>query len=316
LSSALVSFLRVVRLQSLSLSATSTSGNAEYLYIWVKWSQNPASFDAAFCGLCTRARPRPPATNTALKFGQHPRGPFGISRAPPPPPTPPLLPTRTCFFSFEVIFCSKSRLSGLCPETTSTGPNAYKGTRPLRVRMASPSPPLSILLGDTLNPGTNPQPWQSCVPVARSAGRNRRPDRSRSCSADSTNVHGQQRPSTLTVLNHISPAHGDVGLSTSPFRSIAVVFLALAKANKDRVRFCQKVYESNHFSSPDPIRVCIDDLYCEAVQTFLDWSCSVSNFKSSSSLFTYSKGWRMGVVQHTGFPVNPVIKIRLGNDSR
>jgi hypothetical protein len=189
-----------------------------------------------------------------------------------------------------------------------------KTPRPRRDRMASPPPPPSILLGDTLNPGTNPQPWQSCAPVARSAGQNHRPGRSRSYSADSANVLGQQRPSTLTAPSHISPAHGDVGPSTSLFRSIAVFFLALAKANKDRVRFCRKVYnESDHFSSLDPVRVCTDDLYCEAVQTFLDWSCSVSNFKSSSSLFTYSKGWRMGVVQHTGFPVNPVIKMDMKN---
>jgi hypothetical protein len=140
-------------------------------------------------------------------------------------------------------------------------PDRYKAACPLRDGMASPSSSPSILPGDKVDPGTNPQPWQSGAPVARYAGQSRRPRRSRSCSVDSVNALGQPRPSTLTAPSYISPTYGDVGPSTSPFPFIEVVFLALAKANTDQLKYCQKVYdESDHFSNPDPVRGCTDDL--------------------------------------------------------
>src|SRR5271156_1244263 len=61
--------------------------STEKRYIWVKSTQNPASFDAAFCGLCTCARRGGPATNAAAKSGPSPRGPVWEPRAHHPPPS-------------------------------------------------------------------------------------------------------------------------------------------------------------------------------------------------------------------------------------
>lgn len=62
-------------------------------------------------------------------------------------------------------------------------------------------------------------------------------------------------------------------------------------------RFCQKVYdESDHFTTPTPVKVCKNHLHYEVVRSFLEWSCQKSNFTKSSSLFTYAEGWRMGVI--------------------
>jgi hypothetical protein len=67
-------------------------------------------------------------------------------------------------------------------------------------------------------------------------------------------------------------------------------------ANKTESRFCQKVYdESNYFTSPDPVDVYRNHLHYEVVRSFLEWSCQISGFTTSISLFTYAKAWRMGV---------------------
>src|ERR1700728_3005248 len=82
----------------------------------------------------------------------------------------------------------------------------------------------------------------------------------------------------------------------------------LVAANKTGPRFCQKVYdESDYFTSPDPIDVCKNHLYYEVVRSFLEWSCQISRLKSSASLFTYAKAWRMAVIQYTRSPVDPAI---------
>jgi hypothetical protein len=79
-------------------------------------------------------------------------------------------------------------------------------------------------------------------------------------------------------------------------------------------RFCQKVHdESNHFTNPDPIEVCRKNLDYDVVESFLEWSCQQSKFKKASSLFTYAKAWRMAVVEHTRFPVDPGIKMHMKN---
>lgn len=79
-------------------------------------------------------------------------------------------------------------------------------------------------------------------------------------------------------------------------------------------RFCQKVYdESDHFKSPDPIEVCTNYLYFEVVRAFLEWICQESKLTTASSLFTYAKAWRMGVIKYTRSPVDPSIKMDMKN---
>jgi hypothetical protein len=85
-------------------------------------------------------------------------------------------------------------------------------------------------------------------------------------------------------------------------------------ANKTRPRFCQKVYdESNHFTSADPVDIYKNHLHYEVVRLFLEWSCQISRFTTSASLFTYAKASRMGVIQYTRSPVDPAIKVNVKN---
>ncbi len=63
-------------------------------------------------------------------------------------------------------------------------------------------------------------------------------------------------------------------------------------------RFCQKVYEeSNHFNTSDLVNVCGNHLHYEVVRSFLEWSCQISGFTTSASLFTYAKNWRVAVLK-------------------
>jgi hypothetical protein len=95
---------------------------------------------------------------------------------------------------------------------------------------------------------------------------------------------------------------------------IAFYLSSRAAANKTGPRFCQKVYdESSYFTSPDPIDVCKNHLHYEVVRSFLEWSCQISKFTSSASLFTYAKAWRMGVIQYTRSPVDPAVKMDMKN---
>jgi hypothetical protein len=87
-----------------------------------------------------------------------------------------------------------------------------------------------------------------------------------------------------------------------------------AQANETGPRFCQKVYEeSNHFRTSDPVDVCKNHLHYEVVRSFLEWSCEISGFTASVSLFTYARAWRMAVLQYTRSPVDSTIKMDMKN---
>jgi hypothetical protein len=114
----------------------------------------------------------------------------------------------------------------------------------------------------------------------------------------------------------MSPPYEDVGPNTSPIPPFIVTHLSYfsEKLIRTELDFVKKSTTSPTTSPvPTPTEFVKDDLSCEVVQTFLDWSCDVGNFKSASSLFTHGKFWRMGVIQHTGFSVNPAIKVDMKN---
>jgi hypothetical protein len=87
-----------------------------------------------------------------------------------------------------------------------------------------------------------------------------------------------------------------------------------APANKALLGIVRKSTTSlTFFSTPDPVKVCKNHLNCEVVRTFLEWSGDTSRWTKASSLFTYAKAWRMGVIQYTRFPVDPAIKMDMKN---
>jgi hypothetical protein len=83
-----------------------------------------------------------------------------------------------------------------------------------------------------------------------------------------------------------------------------------AQANKALPGIVRKAYgESDYFSTPDPVKVYKNHLNCEVVRTFSEWSGDTSRRTKALSLFTYTKAWRMSIIQHTRFPVDPAIKM-------
>ena len=54
-------------------------------------------------------------------------------------------------------------------------------------------------------------------------------------------------------------------------------------------------------------------LYYEAVGSFLEWSCQISDFITAASPFTYAKDWRIAVLEYTRSPVNSTIKMDMKN---